>query len=186
MDISDGPITSPVSRRRLRLPGLAVLIALALIGLKASHQTHILRQKMQEFQGDTVSEPGPDHSMASALKARQSLLSHPTLKLSTTQISQMVTLVNSPVDDVSQSEALDVLSLAQRANELSSAQIRTAQDATLLVLTHSPGMMVRLESARFLGHLGGTRGVFALTALQSDLDPRVRQAAHDSLTQITH
>lgn len=122
--------------------------------------------------------------MTEALLAREALHLHPETPLSVAQSAGLVRLINSPINDQSQSEALDVLSLALRANDLPPEQARQAQQATLRLLEHSPGPMVRLESARFLGHLGGSRGTDALRSLQNDADPKVRQAAGEALARV--
>ena len=182
------PPPSPPPRRRLWLLGLPVLIALLWLGRTASHKPQQLQQALHEFRGDTSADTGtdvgPNNPMASALKVRQFLFLHPGTKLTLAQSATLVRMVNSPVNDLSQSEALDVLSLAQRADALSPAQVQQAQQATLRVLSRTPGAMVRLEGARFLGHLGNPQGASALTVLGHDDDPKVRQAAGQALARL--
>ena len=117
------------------------------------------------------------------LNQRFDLILHPGVKLSRAQHSRLVAIVGSPVNEQSQSEALDVLSLAHRAHLLSPPQSAQAQDAALAVLQTSPGPMVRLESARLLGHLGSAASVPALTLLLADPDPKVQDAARQALAR---
>lgn len=173
---------SSPTRRRLPLLGLPVLAVL--IWIVAAHSPHGVRQTLREFRGDTVLDPGPNKPMAEALVIRHELLRHPGMTLSPAQSRTLVGYVGSPVNEQSQSEALDVLSLAGRARALSVAQVQDAEEAALQVLGGSPGPMVRLEAARLLGHLGSLTGVPALTALQKDNDPKVRLAAAEALTRI--
>ena len=170
------------TRRRLPLLGIPVLAVL--IWIIAAHSPHGVRQTLREFRGDTVLDPGPNKPMAEALIIRRDLLRHPGVALSPDQCRTLVGYVGSPVNEQSQSEALDVLSMANRARALSAAQARDAEEAALQVLGGSPGPMVRLEAARLLGHLGSAAGIPALTALRQDGDPKVRQAATEALARI--
>ncbi len=176
--------TVPMNRRKFRLIALPLLLALVWAGLAFSHHPHGLQQSLREFRGESSAEPGPNRSMDSSLAVRRFLLTRPLPKLSSSQSAALVASVAGPSDDQSQSEALDVLSLAQRAHALSVGQSRQARLAALLVLQHSPGPMVRLESARLLGHLGDRGGIPALLALQQDADPKVRDAAGQALTRV--
>jgi hypothetical protein len=169
-------------RRKYWLLALPLLAALLWAGL--THQPPKWQRALHEFRGDISTDPGPNRSMSSALRVRQSLLLHPQSKLTLAQSTLLVSLINNPVNELSQSEALDVLSLAQRANALSPMQAQKAEDATLLVLRSSPGAMVRLESARFLGHLGNTGSIPALTTLGRDSDPKVQSAARIALARV--
>ena len=176
-------------RRKYWLLGLPVFAAMIWISLARTDQPHQWRQALHEFRGDASPDPGPNRPMADALQTRQFLLRSPHSKLTLTQSNLLTGLINSPVNDLSQSEALDVLNMAQRANALSPGQVRDAQEATFAVLNQSPGPMVRLESARFLGHLGNKgardgRGKAALTLLEGDTDPKIRQAAHLALARM--
>lgn len=172
------------SPTRRRLPLLALPIIALLLWSVAAHLPHGVKQTLREFRGDTALDPGPNKPMAEALIIRRDLLRHPGMTLSPAQSRTLVGYVGSPVNEQSQSEALDVLSLAGRARALSAAQVRDAEEAALQVLGGSPGPMVRLEAARLLGHLGSSTGVPALTALQKDSDPKVRQAAAEALARI--
>ncbi len=168
----------------LGLPVLAVLIWAV-----AAHSPHGVRKSLGEFRGDTPADPGPDRAMADALLLRRNLLLYPGRKLSLAQSRQLVSIAAGPASEQSQSEqsqseALDVLSLAQRAHALSPPQVRDAEGAALQALRGSPGPMVRLESARLLGHLGNPADASALSALRADNDPKVRQAAGEALARI--
>lgn len=176
------PAPSP-TRRRLPLLGLPVLAGL--IWAVAAHSPHGVRQTLGEFRGNAPADPGPDRAMADALLLRRSLLVYPGRKLTPAQSGRLVGIAAGPVSDQSQSEALDVLSLAQRADALSPLQVRAAEGAALQALRGSPGPMVRLESARLLGHLGNRANAPALSALQEDSDPKVRQAAGEALARVT-
>ena len=177
------PPTPNLVRRRLRLLVLPLLAGLAGLGILAAHSPHGPSEALREFRGEAPADPGPNRAMADALTVRRDLLMHPGVKLSPAHQGQLVAIVGSPVNDQSQSEALDVLSLAQRAHALSAAQSAQAQDAALAVLKTSPGPMVRLESARLLGHLGGGASIPALTRLLGDADPKVQDAAREALAR---
>ena len=174
----------PINRRKLRLILLPVLALLAWGGLAAFHHPHRLQQALQEFRGEAPADPGPNRSMDSSLSIRRFLLTHTSPKLSLRQSATLAASAAGPADDQAQSEALDVLSLAQRAHALSPAQSRQAQGAALSVLGQNPGPMVRLESARLLGHLGDRSSTPALLALQQDSDPKVREAAGEALARV--
>ncbi len=176
------PASSP-TRRRLPLLGLPVLALL--IWIAAAHSPHGLRQALREFRGDSSADPGPNRAMADALLLRRDLLMHPGRKFSPAQSRRLIAIAAGPINDQSQSEALDVLSLAQRAHALSPPQEYQAEGAALQALRVAPGPMVRLESARLLGHLGHPAGAPALSALQGDSDPKVREAAGEALVRIT-
>ena len=175
---------SVLSPRRRRLLALPLLLALAGVCLAATHRPQGWGQALRELRGDAPADPGPNRAMDTALQARHFLLTHPSSKLGAAQTARLVGLVTAPPDEQSQSEALDVLSLAQRMNALSGPQALDAQNATLRVLRQSPGPMVRLESARFLGHLGSAENSPALTLLQADPEPKVQAAARQALARI--
>ena len=175
------PAASPM-RRRLPLLGLPVLALL--VWAVATHGLHGVRHALGEFRGDAPADPGPNRAMADALLLRRSLLVSPGRKFTPAQSGRLVSIAAGPMNDQSQSEALDVLSLAQRAHALSPLQGRDAEGAALQALRGSPGPMVRLESARLLGHLGNPADAPALSALQGDGDPKVRQAAGEALAHI--
>ncbi len=176
------PASSPTRRRLpfMVLPALAVLVWIV-----AAHSPHGIRQTLGEFRGDASADPGPDRGMADAILLRRNLLMHPGTKLNLAQSRRLVGIAAGSADgqlqsDQSQSEALDVLSLAQRAHALSPAQGSEAEAAALHALRGSPGPMARLESARLLGHLGNPADAPALSALRGDSDPKVRQAAGEA------
>lgn len=175
------PASSP-TRRRLPLLGLPVLALL--VWMIAAQGPHGIRQTLGEIRGDAPADPGPNRAMADALLLRRSLLVYPGRKFTSAQSGRLVGIAAGPMNDESQSEALDVLSLAQRAHALSPLQVRAAEGAALQALRGSPGPMVRLESARLLGHLGNPADAPALTALQGDGDPKVRQAAGEALARL--
>ena len=175
------PASSPV-RRWLPLLGLTVLAVL--VWAVAAHSPHGLRRALGEFRGDSPADPGPNRAMADALLLRRDLMMHPGRKFSPDQSRRLVGIAAGPINDQSQSEALDVLSLAQRAHALSPSQEHEAKEAALQALRGSPGPMVRLESARLLGHLGHPADAPALSALQADPDPKVREAAGEALVWI--
>ena len=177
------PPTPTQARRRLRLLVLPVLAALAGLGVLAAHSPHGPSQALREFRGEAPADAGPNRAMADALTIRRSLILHPGVSLSPAQTGQLVAIVGGPANDQSQSEALDVLSLAHRAHALSPPQSTQAQNAALAVLQTSPGPMVRLESARLLGHLGSAASVPALTLLLADTDPKVSDAAKQALAR---
>ncbi len=175
------PASSP-TRRRLPLLGLPVLALL--IWAVAAHAPQGGRTALGAFRGDAPADPGPDRAMADALLLRRKLLLYPGRRLTSAQSGRLVSIAAGPADEQSQSEALDVLSLAQRADALSPLQVRGAEKAALQALRGSPGPMVRLESARLLGHLGNPANAPALAALQGDSDPKIRQAAVEALARI--
>ena len=170
----------PASRRK-RLLGLPLIIALVWAGLALHHSSW--HQALTGRSGASA-DSGPSRSMDSSLQIRRFLLLHRRPKLSLGQSEALVASVGSPVDDQSQSEALDVLSLALRAHALSTAQAQAAQSAAIQVLRCSPGPMVRLESARLLGHLAAPGGIPALLILQRDSDPKIQSAARTALVRI--
>lgn len=184
MTVFDERPTVPISRQKLRLIALPILIALVWGGLALSCHPHSLQQTLREFRGDSPADTGPNRSMDSSLAVRRFLLTRPSPKLSAGQSAALIASVAGSADDQSQSEALDVLSLAQRAHALSAAQSRQARLAALSVLRQNPGPMVRLESARLLGHFGDRSSTPALLALQQDADPKVREAAGQALTRV--
>lgn len=183
MTVFDERPPVPVSQKKLRLIVLPALALLVWVGV-ATYQPHRLQKSLQEFRGEAAGETGPNRSMDSSLIIRHSLLLHSSVKLSTLQSAALVAAVTGPADEQDQSEALDVLGLAQRAHALSPAQARQAGLATISVLQHNPGPMVRLESARLLGHLGDRASLPALLVLQQDSDPKIREAAEQALTRI--
>ncbi len=184
MTVFDERPTVPFSRQKLRLIALPILAGLVWAGLAWFPHPHRLQQTLQEFRGEAPVDPGPDRSMDSSLTIRRFLLTHTSPKLSLRQGSTLIASAAGPPNDQAQSEALDVLSLALRAHALSSAQTQQAQEAAILVLQNHPGPMVRLESARLLGHLGDRSSTPALLALQQDNDPKVRDAAGEALTRV--
>ena len=150
----------------------------------AAHSPHGIRRALAEFRGEAPADFGPNRAMAEALLLRRDLLMHPGRQFSPAQSRRLVGIAAGPINDQSQSEAVDVLSLAQRAHALSPSQEHEAEEAALQALRGSPGPMVRLESARLLGHLGHPADAPALSALQADLDPKVREAAGEALVWI--
>ena len=119
--------------------------------------------------------------MDSSLTIRGFLLSHPHPKLNAAQEAALVAAAAGPPDDQAQSEALDVLGLAQRANALSPEQV---QKALAAALRGAPGPMTRLEGARLLGHLKSPGGASALQSLLQDGDPKVQGAAREALARL--
>ncbi len=184
MTVFDERPTVPISRQKLRLIALPILIALVWTGLAVSRHPHHLQQTLREFRGETLGDPGPNRSMDSSLAVRRFLRTRSSPKLSAGQSAALIASVAGPADDQAQSEALDVLSLAHRAHALSASQSRQARLAALSVLQQNPGPMVRLESARLLGHLGDRSSTPALKVLQQDTDPKVREAAGQALTRV--
>lgn len=184
MTVFDEQPPAPINRQKLRLVALPLLIALVWAGLAASRHPHPLQQALREFRGDSAADPGPSLSMDSSLAVRRFLRTRSSPKLSAGQSAALLASVAGPADDQAQSEALDVLSLAQRAHALSPSQSRQARLAALSVLQQNPGPMVRLESARLLGHLGESSSTPALLVLRQDADPKVREAAGQALTRI--
>ena len=183
MTVFDERPTEPLNRRKLRLIVLPLLALLVWAGLAAAHHPQRVQQSLREFRGEAPADPGPDRSMDSSLALRRFLLTHPSPKLSAGQSAALIASVASGGDQA-QSEALDVLGLAQRAHALSASQSRQAQGAALSALGQNPGPMVRLESARLLGHLGDRSSTAALLALQQDSDPKVREAAGKALMRV--
>ncbi len=174
------PAPSP-ARRRLPLLGLPVLAVL--VWIAAAHSPPGI-QAVEELRGNVPTDTSANQPMAEALLIRRDLLMHPGVTLSLTQGRRLVGFVGSPINEESQSEALDVLGLALRAGALSAPQARDANTAALEVLRGSPAPMVRLESARLLGHLKTLADAPVLAALQHDSDPKVRQAAEEGLNRL--
>lgn len=107
------------------------------------------------------------------------------MRLSPAQERLLIDCLKGPVDERSQSEALDVLTLAQRARVLSPTQVDNAIDACLTILSRTPPPMVRLEGARFLWHSKTPRGIAALRLLLNDPAPKIRDAAKQGLAEIS-
>ncbi len=183
MSVFDERPAPPLISRKLRLLGLLPLVLIGTV-LVLTHQPEHLRQSLREFRGEATPNPGPDHSMDSSLTIRGFLLFHPYTKLTAAQAAALVASAAGPPDDQAQSEAMDVLGLAQRANALSPAQAQDALAATLSALRGVPGPMTRLEAARLLGHLGSSGGAAALQALQRDSDAKVQLAAREALAHL--
>ncbi len=101
--------------------------------------------------------------------------------LSPTQARQAIACLNGPVDELSQSEALDVLGLARRTGFLSSDQTQAATAACVSILSRTPPPMVRLEGARFLSHSKDAESTGALRLLLNDPAPNIREAAMQGL-----
>lgn len=187
MTVFDERPASSSLRRRLPLLGLPVLAALVwAVAVHSPHEIspHGVRQALGEFRGDAPADSGPNRGMADALLLRRDLLMHPGRKFSLAQSRRLVSIAAGPINEESQSEALDVLGLAQQAHALSPPQMREAEEAALQALRGSPAPMVRLESARLLGHLDNPADIPALSALQEDRDPKVREAASEALAWI--
>ncbi len=182
MAFDERPASAPTPHRAWLL-ALPVLVGLIWLGVLAVHAPHGLSQTLKELRGEPPADAGSNPAMADALDIRRGLILHPGERLSPAQSRRLVRIIGAPVNEQSQSEALDVLGLAQRAHALSPSQSQAAQAATLSVLQTSPGPMVRLESARFLGHIGGAASVPALTVLLDDPDPKVQAAARQALTR---
>lgn len=105
------------------------------------------------------------------------------MRLSPAQARQAIACLNGPVDELSQSEALDVLAMAQRSGSLPSAQTREATEVCVSVLSRTPPPLVRLEGARFLSHSRNPAGIGALRRLLDDPVPKIREAATRSLAE---
>ncbi len=187
------PVPAAASKaafKEFRLREMLAVILLAAVAVVVTHhfersrQADYLRQTLRQLRGEAPADPGPNLSMDSSLTIRGFLLYHPHPKLSAGQAAALVASVAGPPDDQAQSEALDVLGLAKRANALSPEQVQKALAATLSVLRGSPGPMTRLESARLLGHLRDTHGAPALNALGRDGDPKVQSAAREALAHL--
>lgn len=171
--------------RRYWLLALPILIAAVWFIQDRSHKASQMTQMIHEIRGDAAAaDDKPNRPMAAALLVRNVLLRYPRSPLAKSQSDLLVKMVNSPVNDLSQSEAISVLSMALRTGALSPMQRQQAQDATLRVMRGSPGPMVRCASARILGHLGDPHNAAVLTALQQDSDPNVREAAGQALTRL--
>ena len=106
------------------------------------------------------------------------------MTLSPAQDRLLITCLNGPVDESSQSEALDALALAQRAGFLTLPQVQTAEETCLSVLSRMPPPMVRLEGARFLAHKKDPKSIAALRRLLNDPVPKIRDSAKLGLTEI--
>ena len=172
------------SCRLLALPALAALIWAVPAAVHHHAALRQVRRGLQEFRGETPGSSGPNQAMNSALIVRGQIVMRRVPQISADQEALLLGILSGPADDMAQSEALDVLGIAERMNALSPAQKKDGSKATLELLRRSPGPMVRLESARLLGHLGGASALPALLALQADSDPKVQQAAKRALAQI--
>ena len=172
------------SCRLLALPALAALVWT--ISAVTHHHSPLrqVRQALQEFRGESPVDPGPNQAMSAALVVRGQLLMHRISEVSADQQTLLLGILSGPADDMTQSEALDVLGIAERMHALSPAQEKEGLQAAMRILRRRPGPMVRLESARLLGHLATSSSIPALTALQGDSDPKVREAAEEALAQI--
>ena len=184
MPVFDERPAPPTVFTKLRLLGLPLLLVLIGTVLMATRQPEHLRQSLRDFRGEASPASGPNISMDSSLTIRGLLLFHPHAKLNAAQAAALIASAAGPPDDQAQSEALDVLGLAQRANALSPAQAQEALAATLSVLRGVPGPMTRLEAARLLGHLGSAAGASALQLLLRDTDPKVQSAASEALAHL--
>lgn len=172
------------SGRLLALPALAALVLAVSAAISHPAPLHQVRQALQEFRGEAPGGSDTNPAMNSALIMRGQLLMHRLPKISAGQEAMLTGILSGPADDMTQSEALDVLGIAKRMHALSPAQEKEDAVSALKILRRSPGPMVRLESARLLGHLGNAAALPALLALQEDHDPKVQEAAEEALAQM--
>lgn len=106
------------------------------------------------------------------------------MRLSPAKERLLIDCLRGPGDELSQSEALDALMLAQQAGYLSPPQVQEADEACLSLLRRMPPPMVRLEGARFLSHKKDSRSIAALRLLLNDPNPKIQDAAKQGLTEI--
>lgn len=145
---------------------------------------HEMGHALQEFRSGAPEGAGPNQAMSAALVVRSQLLMHRISRVSAAQEAMLLGILSGPTDDIAQSEALDVIGIAKRMNALSTAQQQGAAPAVLKLLRRMPGPMVRLESARLLGHLEDAQAAPALRILQADADPKVQEAAKNALARV--
>jgi hypothetical protein len=176
--------------RRFWLLALVPLSALAGIALLAHHSPHPnrLQQSLDSFQDDGAAPIGVSPHMADLIILRNDLLGstrqQQPRKLSPAQDRLVIDCLQGPVDESSQSEALDVLKLAARAGFLTPSQTHEANEECFSILRRTPPPMVRLEAARFLGYSKDPRRIAALDILRNDPDPKIQGAAKKGLTKI--
>ena len=171
-------------RGLLALPAVAALVWVVPMAAYHSSPLRQMRRVLLEFREPAPGNPSPNRAMSAALIIRSRLLTHPFSHVSAAQAALLLGILSGPADDMTQSEALDVLGIAKRRHALSPAQEQAGLTATLAILGRSPGPMVRLESARLLGHLGNAGALPALRTLEADSDPKVQKAAAAALAQM--
>ncbi len=190
----DDPKVESVPReppRRFWPFAIVLLAALAWAGLTAPNAPLHPRwqQSLDAFRDAGSEGAGTGHNpqMADMMILRNdfrlSIARRQRMRLSPSQARRLIACLNGPVDELSQSEALDALTLAQRAGFLSPAQAHEAVGTCLAVLSRTPPPMVRLEGARFLSHSKDPRGIAALRLLLNDPIPKIRDAAKQSLAK---
>ena len=155
-------------------------------GLQLPSPQNPWRQRLAAFRAEAGADPPVGYSlfMSDVMIVRNSILRsmtrHEPIRLSAAQDRLLSDCLNGPVDERSQSEALDVLLLAQRAGGLSPAEARIAEEECVNVLSRTPAPMVRLEGARFLAHSKSPRAIAALRRLQNDPISKIRDAANQA------
>ena len=189
--MNDPKVEAIPSSRRLWPFAAVLLIALAWGGLAAYHapQRPPWQKSLDKFRasgdGGTGEEPNTRMSDMIILKnsVQRSIMRGQPMRFSPVQTRQAIACLNGPVDELSQSEALDVLTMARRSGFLSPAQIREVTEVCVSVLARTPPPMVRLEGARFLSHSKDPKGIGALRLLRNDPAPKIREAALYSLAE---
>ena len=189
--MNDPKVEAIPSRRRLWPFAAVLLIVLAWGGYAAYHapQRPPWQEGLDKFRasgdGGTGEEPNTRMSDMIILKnsVQRPIMRGQPMRFSLAQSRQAIACLNGPIDELSQSEALDVLTMARRSGFLSAAQTHEATQVCVSVLARTPPPMVRLEGARFLSHSKDSKGIGALRLLRNDPVPKIRKAALDSLAE---
>ncbi len=189
--MSDPKVESIPSTRRFWPFAAVLLVALGWGGLAAYHAPHQppWQKKLDEFRasGTEGVDEKPNRHMSDMIilknSLQRSIMQGKPTRLSPTQVHQAIACLNGPVEELSQSEALDVLTMARRSGSLSSAQTREATEVCLSVLSRIPPPLVRLEGARFLSHSKDPADIGALRHLLDDPNPKIRDAATRGLAE---
>ena len=189
--MNDSKVESVPSTRRLWPFAAVLLVALTWGGFVAYHAPHQppWQKRLDDFRASGAEGMGeePNRQMSDMMLIRNGLLRSITRRqpvyLSPAQARQALACLNGPGDELSRSEALDVLNMARQAGSLSPAQTQEATEVCVSVLDRTPPPMVRLEGARFLSHSKYPAGVGALRILLNDPVPKIRDAAIRSLAE---
>lgn len=180
---------APPARRfwSLALVPLAGLVGIALLAHHSPHPNR-LQQSLDSFRDEKGPLLSVSPYMSDLIILRNDLLSsigrQQPMNFTLAQERLVFDCLHGPVDERSQSEALDVLKLAIRAGFLTAPQTHEANEACFSILSRTPPPMVRLEAARFLDYSKDPRRIAALDILQNDPDPKIQTAAEKGLAAI--